>query len=122
MGSHGQSGKERRSPSTTPGCHSHTHEPKSVLPPSGGHEMRSPASSTAPTGPEPLDDDLIAEVRYTIRRNESEQKRLRQMILDLNEAGVTQRELARRIGVPLGTLTHWIRTAKADRGDPPRRR
>lgn len=80
-------------------------------------EEAPPASSN-----DVLSNDLVAEVRFTIRRNEAEQKRLRRMILDLNEAGVTQRELARRIGVPLGTLTHWIRSAKQDRGDAPRRR
>lgn len=78
--------------------------------------------SESPTAHPAASDDMIAEIRLTIRRNESEEKRLRRMILDLNEAGVTQRELARRIDVPLGTLTHWIRTAKRDRGDPTPRR
>jgi len=64
-----------------------------------------------------ISDDLFAEVRFTISRNRSEEKRLRRMLLEINEAGVTQRELARRIDVPLGTLTHWIRTAKQDRAD-----
>jgi len=63
-------------------------------------------------------EEFIFDVRYTIRRNDAEQRRLRHMILELSEsAGVTQRELARRIGIPHGTLTRWIQTARQERGD-----
>lgn len=94
--------------------------PKCADPQFGGPQVdesqqgvQSPGTAEAATV-----NEHIFDVRYTIRRNESEQRRLRRMILELAESsGVTQRELARRIGIPLGTFTRWIQTAKQERGD-----
>lgn len=64
---------------------------------------------------EPDFDDPIFEIRYAIKRQHDESRRIRALILEQVESGVSQRELARRLGMSHGTMNHWISAARADR-------
>lgn len=62
-------------------------------------------------------DDRFADARYLLHRSSEDARRARKLLLDLTEGGVRQRVLADRIGVPLGTMTHWLRTARRERSE-----
>ncbi|MFJ4221859.1 hypothetical protein [Curtobacterium luteum] len=61
-------------------------------------------------------DDPVFDIRYSLRRVEAETKRIRSEMLTLIEAGIlSQRELARHIGVSHSTLGRWLDEARSDR-------
>jgi len=60
-------------------------------------------------------DDPILEIRYALKRNHDEARRIRQMVLEQIEAGRSQREIGRQLGVGNSTLTHWLKTAREER-------
>lgn len=60
-------------------------------------------------------EDPFLEIRYALKRNAEEARRIRRLILAQTEAGVSHREVATRIGVPYGTFTYWIRLAREER-------
>lgn len=61
-------------------------------------------------------DDPIYAIRYALARQEEEAKRIRRLLLEEVEAErVSQRELARRIGVNYRTLAYWVASARAER-------
>lgn len=66
-------------------------------------------------------DDPFLDIRYSIRRNYDEARRIREMVLKQVDAGYSRRDIARRLGMTHGTLEHWIRLARQERdGDPNR--
>lgn len=71
---------------------------------------------------EPDYSDPIFEIQYALKRNYEEGRRIRRMVLEQVEAGRSQREIGRRLGVGNSTLTHWIKAARAERDGSPDRR
>jgi len=59
--------------------------------------------------------EQFVEARYLLRRSAEDAQRARATLLALTDAGVPQRTAAARMGVPAGTLTHWLRLARAER-------
>jgi transposase-like protein len=62
-------------------------------------------------------DDPFYAIRYALDRHYEEAKRIRRLVLQLEETGVSRREIGRRIGVQATTLTHWVKLAKAERDE-----
>jgi transposase-like protein len=71
---------------------------------------------------EPDYDDPFLEIKYALKRNYEEAARIRRMVLEQVEAGHTQRDIGRRLGIGASTLGHWIRTARAERDEHADRR
>lgn len=60
-------------------------------------------------------DEQFVEARYLLRRSAEDAQRARAALLALTESGVPLRTAADRMGVPKGTLTHWMTLARAER-------
>jgi transposase-like protein len=67
---------------------------------------------------EPDYDDPFLEIRYAIRRNYAEARRIRLLVLEQLESGHSQREIGRRVGVTHSTLAHWVKLAREERDEP----
>jgi len=63
--------------------------------------------------------DSVYEIRYALARQEDEARRIRRLLLEEVETGpLSQREIARRIGVNYRTMTHWLQAAREERAHP----
>ncbi|RPE77861.1 MULTISPECIES: helix-turn-helix domain-containing protein [unclassified Frondihabitans] len=64
--------------------------------------------------PSPGDEPLLALIRaMSIARREVTRER-RRLVLQANQGGLSARNLARLLDVPEGTISTWIRQAKAE--------
>lgn len=59
-------------------------------------------------------EDLI-ELRYVMKRHDEEGRWIRLRILELVDAGVSQRAIAARLGVNTTTLSYWVRSARREK-------
>jgi transposase-like protein len=59
-------------------------------------------------------EDLL-ELRYVMKRHDEEGRWIRLRILELVDAGVSQRTIAHRLGVNTTTLSYWVRSARRER-------
>lgn len=63
-------------------------------------------------------DDEVLEIYYALRRQHQDARSLRAHVLSLTETGrVSQRELARRLGVSSRTVNYWVSSARAERDE-----
>lgn len=61
-------------------------------------------------------DDPVLQIQFSISRQREDERRTRSLILDVTERGViSQRELARRLGVSHRTIGAWVDLARAER-------
>ncbi|UWD79220.1 helix-turn-helix domain-containing protein [Curtobacterium flaccumfaciens] len=60
-------------------------------------------------------DDPFLALRYAIDRHQSEARRIRQLVLEQVDRGVSRREVARRIGMKPSTVANWIDLARQER-------
>lgn len=61
--------------------------------------------------------DPILEIRYAMRRQFDDARRLRAMLLEQVDAGMKQSVLARRIGMNQRTLSNWLEMARKEQRD-----
>jgi hypothetical protein len=59
--------------------------------------------------------DPVLELHIALERNQAEARHLRQQLLRIVESGTPQREVARRLSMPYGSLSHWVRQARRER-------
>lgn len=62
--------------------------------------------------------DPILEIRYAMRRQHDDARRLRAMLLEQVEGGMKQSVLARSVGLKERTLSTWLDLARRERRDP----
>ncbi|QVG65542.1 hypothetical protein JG551_002975 [Curtobacterium flaccumfaciens pv. flaccumfaciens] len=66
--------------------------------------------------PEYAIDDPVQWIRFCITRQREDERRTRSFILDVTERGViSQRELAKQLGVSHRTIGTWVDLARAER-------